>query len=271
MSTQPRVCSFESRRSDDMRSLIERHGGTGTVVASMQEVPLEDNTAVVEFANQLRDGAIGYVVFMTGVGARTLQDALSATDQFEPFLAALKQTKVIARGPKPTVVLREWGVGEFHTVAQPNTWRELVELLDDKPFDLSGATIAVQEYGIPNTELYAAIETRGAVVYPVPVYRWKLPDDTAPLAGAIAQTIAGDFDILMFTSANQARNVLTVASENGHRDAFVKAAWDCLVASIGPTCTETLVAEGFEVGYESSPPKMGQLVRGAIQQFEAQT
>jgi uroporphyrinogen-III synthase len=45
-----RVCSFESRRADEMRSLIERHGASATVVPSMREVPLESNSPVFAFA-----------------------------------------------------------------------------------------------------------------------------------------------------------------------------------------------------------------------------
>ncbi len=37
------------------------------------------------------------------------------------------------------------------------------------------------------------------------------------------------------------------------------------VASIGPTCSEALTDNGFPVHYEASPPKMGPLIRGAIE------
>lgn len=269
MTSSPRVCSFESRRNSEMQSLIERHGAVPTVVASMQEVPLDDNAIAIDFADKLDAGEIDIVVFMTGVGARTLADAVAGQSRLDGFLDQLKQRTVIARGPKPVVVLREWKVTDFHTVAQPNTWRELVELLDAGDFELTGKTVAVQEYGIPNQQLYDAIAERGAAVFPVPVYRWKLPDDTAPLAEAIRKAVAGDFDVLMFTSANQVRNVLTIADEVGLRSEFLEAAAGTSIASIGPTCSETLVAEGFEIAYEADPPKMGQLVRGAIEAWLA--
>lgn len=269
MSSPTRVCSFESRRNAEMRSLIERRGGIATVVPSMQEVPLDDNAIAIDFADQLDAGAIDFVVFMTGVGAQTLADAVASRSRLEPFLAQLKQRTIIARGPKPVAVLRKWGINDFHIVRQPNTWRELVELLDTDTFELNGRTIAVQEYGIPNQQLYNDLTARGATVFPVPVYRWKLPDDTVPLAGAIESAIAGEFDILLFTSANQARNVLTVADQNGLRTPFLQAATHCHIASIGPTCTETLIEEGFEVAFEADPPKMGQLVRGAMESYVA--
>lgn len=268
--SKPRVCSFESRRRDEMRSLIERHGGEATVVASMQEVPLEDNTAALELADKLEAGTVDYLVFMTGVGAETLRAAIEQQNRFQGFFDALRGTTIILRGPKPKSVLHKWGIGNAHIVKEPNTWRELVLLIDEMLFDLQGKTVAVQEYGVTNTRLYAALEHRGAVVLPVPVYRWKLPDDTAALSDAIAATVAGRYDAIMFTSANQLHNVLQVATESGSREAFVAAAKNCLVASIGPTCSEAITAEGMTVGFEASPPKMGPFARGTLAMLNKQ-
>ena len=76
-SSRPlRVCSFESRKQDEMRSLIERHGGAATIAASMREVPLENNVAVFDFLDRLLAGELDAVIFMTGVGARALLEVV---------------------------------------------------------------------------------------------------------------------------------------------------------------------------------------------------
>jgi uroporphyrinogen-III synthase len=270
---KPRVCSFESRRNAEMRSLIQRHGGEPTVVASMQEVPLDDNTAAIDFATRVEAGEVDIVIFMTGVGAQTLRDTLEQSSEteskFKLFVEALKVTSIVLRGPKPKAVLTKWGLQDFHVVPEPNTWRELVTLLDESSLEIANKTVAVQEYGVPNRELYAALEQRGATVLPVPVYRWKLPNDTEPLRKAIEEVVAGTFDAVMFTSANQVRNVLQVADDAGLRDRFLEAVNACVVASIGPTCSETIVAEGMTVGFEASPPKMGPFVRGTLATLES--
>src|SRR5579862_3349998 len=89
-----RVCSFESRRSDEMRSLIERQGAAATVVPSMREVPLGSNERAFEFAEALLAGEIDVVVFLTGVGARTLIDAVDTRFDREEILAALRKVTV---------------------------------------------------------------------------------------------------------------------------------------------------------------------------------
>ena len=99
---------------------------------------------------------------------------------------------------------------------------------------------------------------------PVPVYRWAPPEDIEPLENAIRSIIAGRFDVLMFTSANQVSSVIDTAEQLGMHREWLDAAGRCRIASIGPTCSEAIRACGLHVNYEASPPKMGQLVRGAL-------
>lgn len=260
-----RVCSFESRRGVEMKSLIERHGGVATVAPSMREIPLDNNPAAFSFADRLLAGKIDVVLFMTGVGATALLEVLETRYSREEIFAALQQAIVVVRGPKPTVVLRNWGVRIDHRAAEPNTWREVLQLFDAS-IPLKDKTVAVQEYGLPSVELYGEFAARGAQVLAVPVYRWALPEDTGPLEAAIRQTIAGQHDILMFTSAQQLTNALQVAEQLGLRDAWLAAAnQKCAVASIGPTATAALKAGGLRVDLEPTHPNMGSLVKESLE------
>jgi uroporphyrinogen-III synthase len=253
------VCSFESRRAIEMRSLIERQEGIATVAPSMREVPIEENAAAFEFAEQLLAGMIDVVIFMTGVGARALLEAVETRYDRDEFFKALDKCTTIVRGPKPTTVLRQWNVHIDHRAPEPNTWHELLRTIDDN-LSLGGKTVAVQEYGEPNDDFYRALENRGAVLVRVPVYRWAFPEDTGPLLAAIRATIAGEFDALLFTSAHQLANVLQAAENEGLRDAWLAAARKCRIGSIGPTASEAIRESGLQVDVEASPPKMGQLI-----------
>ena len=247
-----------------MRSLIERHGGEPTVVASMQEVPLESNTAALEFGDRLIAGEIDVVIFLTGVGARAVLDAIASRHDGEQIVTAFASTVVIVRGPKPVAVLKDRGIAIDHRAAEPNTWREVMDVIDNADIPVRGKVVAVQEYGEPNQNLYDELSRRGATVDAVPVYCWSLPDDVEPLREAIRGIVDGRFDLVLFTSANQAKNVMAVADKDSLRDNLLAGAAKCLIASIGPTCSAQLVELGFSVGFEASPPKMGHLVRGAM-------
>lgn len=247
-----------------MRSLIERHGAKATVAPSMRELPLDDNPAVFAFGDELFAGRVDITVFFTGVGARAVLDCLETRFERQSIVDAINATTVVVRGPKPVVVLREWKIGIDHRAAEPNTWRELLDTFDDLA-PLAGKTVALQEYGKPNVEFEAELKDRGANVLPVPVYRWALPEETGPLEAAIRDTIAGTFDVLMFTSAQQVEHVLQVAESVGLKEEWTNAARRCVIASIGPTNSEALAARGLPADLEAAPPKMGRLVQLIVQ------
>ncbi len=243
-----------------MRSLIARQGGDPTVAPSMREIPLEENDAAFEFAEKLLAGRIDAVLFLTGVGAQALLDALKLRHDETVVLAALDRAFVAVRGPKPTAVLKKWGVHIDVKAPEPNTWRETAAAIR-AAVDLHGKTVAVQEYGKPNPELIEGLERRGAIVTRVPVYRWALPEDTGPLRGAIEEIAAGRIGAVLFTSAQQAVHMLDVAAEMG-REAGLRAALAerTVVGSIGPTTSETLREHALPVDLEPEHPKMGPLV-----------
>ena len=263
-SASLRICSFESRKAAQMQSLIEKQGGIATVAPSMQEVPLRDNPEVFSFVERLMEGRIDVVIFFTGVGAKILLKIVATQHDTDEFFAALNRCAVIVRGPKPVPVLRDWNVHIDHKAAEPNTWREILDVIDAE-LDIAGKTIVVQEYGKPNEEFTRQLEQRGATVVSVPVYRWAMPDDLGPLIAAIRSTIDADFDVLMFTSANQLSNVLEAADSIDLRDDWLAAAAKCVIASIGPTASETIHDAGLPVDVEASPPKMGRLMKQTIE------
>ncbi|WP_417378625.1 uroporphyrinogen-III synthase [Gimesia sp.] len=259
------VCSFESRKSDAMTSLIERNQGNPTLVHSMDEIPLEDNAQVKSFCEKLFRGEIDVIVFMTGVGATALLNAAELYFPRDQVLDAFRRIIVVVRGPKPTVVLRNWEVPIHYSAPEPNTWHEIISVLDEKKFSVTGKHVAVQEYGKPVEGFYEALRNRGAQVLPIAVYRWALPDDTSGLRNAIHATIRGEYNVLMFTSAQQITHVLQIAEEEQVKEDWLLAASKTMIASVGPACTEALQEAGLPVDFESSPPKMGPLVKDALQ------
>jgi uroporphyrinogen-III synthase len=247
-----------------MLSLIERHGATATIVPSMREVPLDSNPEVFAFAESLLARRVDVVVFLTGVGAKTLLEVVETRFVRETFLDALRRVTIAVRGPKPVAVLRGWNVPITIRAAEPNTWRELVRALDDAGA-VAGKRIAIQEYGRPSTELYQDLRRRGAAVEPVSVYRWMLPENLGPLRAAVQATLDGQFDVLLFTSAHQLDCVLETAETSGVKEAWLAAARSCVIGSIGPTASETIRESGLPVDVEAQPTRMGQLVRVAIE------
>ncbi|MFP6769007.1 MAG: uroporphyrinogen-III synthase [Planctomycetaceae bacterium] len=246
-----------------MEALIIRHGACPTVVASMQEIPFDENPAALRFVRSLREGHVDVVVFLTGVGARALRTAIGVECSDDEFVSLLGRCTIVTRGPKPGIVLGKWGLRPDAQAAEPNTWREVVTALSGLEA-IAGQTIAVQEYGIANAEFYQELRDGGARVLPVPVYRWCLPDDTGPLESGIRRTVDGGFDVLLFTSANQLSNVLEIAERLGLAAEWRQAAKQCVIGSVGPMASDAVREAGLQVDVEPKKPKMGPLVRETL-------
>ena len=261
------VVAFESRRAQEMATLIARHGGVPIVAPAMREVPREENSAAFTFAEKLLAGQLDSVIFMTGVGTRRLIEILETRYARESIIPKLASLTVVARGPKPGQVLRELQVPITIMVPEPNTWREILQELDDNPRGITvrGGRIAVQEYGVPNELFIRELKERGAEVLRVPIYQWALPEDLAPLGTALARLVEGCVGIALFTTATQVEHVLKVAAISGISDQVLEALRNCVVCSIGPTCTEALLSHGIAVDLEPQHPKMGALVHEAAE------
>jgi len=261
-----RVLSLESRRAKEMASLISSYGGRPVSAPSMREVPLESNAEAMAFADVLERDGFDLVILLTGVGTRTLIAVVERVKGGrDAFLAALKRTKILARGPKPVAVLREVGIVPWLTAPEPNTWREVLAVLDEKRQELSlaGKRVAVQEYGAANPDLLAGLEQRGARVTRVPVYQWALPEDTGPLEAAVRAIAAGEIDVALFTTATQVVHLLKVAQSLGLAEAVRRGLAACVVGSIGPTTSEEMREHGIAPDVVPEHPRMGFLVREA--------
>jgi uroporphyrinogen-III synthase len=257
------VVSFESRRAREIAAIIESHGGEPRVAPSMRETPLEENPEALAFAEQLFAGKIDLLLCLTGVGTRYLAEVIAARHGLERFVEALRGIPIVARGPKPVKALRELGAPPTITVPEPNTWREVLATLDAHQLPRPGSRVAVQEYGVTNADLVRGLEERGATVAPVPVYRWALPEDLAPLRDAIRALVAGEARIVLFTSAQQVHHLFQVAATMGETERLRDALARGMVASIGPTCSEALREHDLPVHLEPEHPRMGHLVKEA--------
>ena len=200
-----RVLALESRRRTELAALIRTYGGQPIEAPALREVPLESNPAALDFANALMRDEYDIVIFLTGVGTRVLVSVVERACPREAFIAALARTKVVVRGPKPLAVLRDLHVPIWVAAPEPNTWRDVLAAIEAKAEErpLRGARLAVQEYGVSNTELLEELRGRGARVTPVPVYRWALPEDVEPLEKAVTAIARGEVDVVVFTTSVQ--------------------------------------------------------------------
>src|ERR1044071_535770 len=134
-----KVVSFESRRAKEMAELIHRYGGEPFVAPSMREIPLHENQAALSLLPEVESGKFDFLILMTGVGTKTLNEVLLTRYSQEKIKSALQKVQLVARGPKPVAALKDLGVQPAIVVPEPNTWREVLASLDSEPDPELGA------------------------------------------------------------------------------------------------------------------------------------
>lgn len=259
------VAAFESRHAEEMARLIERHHGVPHVSPSMREVSTASQHQAVALAEGLLAEQFDALILMTGVGLRKWWDAVEGRVDSSQLLDRLRRIATIARGPKPCVALKALGLEPTLRVPEPNTWRELLTTLD-KHLPVAGRRVAILEYGLPNPQLTAGLAARGAEVTAVKIYDWELPAETGPLEENARRLAQGQIDVALFTSSQQYAHLMLIAQRLGLDAAVSAGLRGAVVASIGPTTTETLAAHGVSVDIEPEHPKMGHLVAAAAAQ-----
>lgn len=254
------IAAFESRRANELARMLEKSGAKAFVSASMMESTVDDAKEIVDFAHMLMTGQIDVMIFLTGVGFEYFIDIASQRVEQQRLLDSLADMTTLVRGPKPLAAMRKWKLNPTLKADPPNTWREVLSALDQwQP--IANLTIGIQEYGKPSVSLLAGLEARGAKVHRLLVYRWELPNDIQPLIDNAVRIKEGKIDVAMFTSAQQVIHLLNVSAQQGIRDEVLDGLQQAIIASIGPTTTETLHEFGISVDIEPEHSKMGHLIQ----------
>jgi uroporphyrinogen-III synthase len=254
-----RVAMFEARFKDEFANLLRKQGAEPLVGPTMVEAPLELGDELRGFASALRAGEIDVLLVLTGVGNRKLATLLEPIMDKGELRDRLNAITVAARGPKAVGALRELGVKAKVVAPEPHTWESLLDALS-AAVELEGKRVALQQYGVPHERLTQALAERGAKVLQVPVYRWQLPEDLAPLESVIDAVCSGSVDVLLFTSGPQAGALVEVAGRMGREAALREALGKLALGSVGPSCTEAMRNLELEPDFEPEHGKMGHLV-----------
>src|SRR3954454_16539908 len=215
------VAVTAARRSEELGALLDRRGARVGYAPAIRIVPLADDADLVAATGQVLAAPVDLVVATTGVGFRGWLEAAEAWDL--PLREHLRSTRVLARGPQARGAIRGAGLVDAWSPESESSAEVLQHLLSGAEGPLPGRRIAVQLHGDPLPELVAGLVRAGAEVVKVPVYRWVLPEDTAPLQRLVGSVIAGTVDAVTFTSAPAAASLLRVAGDLGRRDELVAA------------------------------------------------
>jgi uroporphyrinogen-III synthase len=256
------VAVTAARRREELGALLDRRGARVVYAPAIRIVPLADDTELVAATRAVLAAPVDLVIATTGVGFRGWIEAADAWDL--PLVEHLKHARVMARGPKARGAIRGGGLVDAWSPESESSAEVLSHLLSGAEGPLEGRRIAVQLHGDPLLDLVSALQESGAEVLTVPVYRWVLPDDVAPVRRLVESTIAGTIDAITFTSAPAAASLLTVADELGRRAELVAAMRERVLAiAVGPVTAAPLEAVGVPT-LQPERARLGALAREVV-------
>lgn len=254
------VAVTADRRSAEQIELFTRRGARVLHAPTMATQYLDDEAALRRATDEVLEDPPDIVIITTGIGLRAWFEAAQGWDLGDALLAALRPARLVARGIKAAAAARQWGL-EVHVQPPSERLDDAVALLIKD--GVGGLRVVVQEHGQPTGEAAVDLELAGAEVVPVPVYRWRLPDDPAAALRLVDATLAGEVDAITFTSAPAVTNLFTLADlhDNGPalRAAFNRGG--VVAGCVGSVCAGAASDEGVEAPLFPSLGRLGLLVR----------
>jgi uroporphyrinogen-III synthase len=231
------------RRRDELSALLQRRGAKVIAAPTITIVPLGDDQALHAATEACVGLAPDIVIATTGIGFRGWLEAAEGWGMGDTLRAALNRARLIARGAKPCGAIRAADLREDWSAVTESSEEILERLLEQ---GIAGRRIAVQLHGGPQAGFTDALRAAGAAVVEVPVYRWTLPPDVAPVRRLVGQLTAGQVDAVTFTSAPAVQALLEIAGDSAD-EVLDRFRGPTMAACVGPVTAAPLVEQDVPV------------------------
>ena len=266
------VAVTAARRREELISLLERRGARVVSAPAIRILPLSDDTKLLAATQACLAEPLDIAIATTGIGFRGWVEAAEGWGLGDRLRARLSEATLLARGPKARGAIRAAGLVDAWSPEGESTSEVLDHLLGGEPFGgagLEGRRIAVQLHGEPLLDVVEALEAAGAQVVQVPVYRWALPADLAPVHRLVDLVVSRQVDAVTFTSAPAAASLLTVAGNLGQHAEMVDALrGDVLACCVGPVTAAPLRRQDIPTR-QPERFRLGALVREVVSALPA--
>jgi len=256
------IALAEGRQLEELAQMLEAEGAGVLRCPMIGMLDPPDPRPVAQWLRELTADSFGYVVLLTGEGLRRLVATAERENIREAVIAALGQTRLVVRGPKPVRALREVGLAPTLVAAAPTT-DGVIETLRGEA--LQGQTVGVQLYSEANPPLVEFLQAAGASVRAVQPYVYAPAADADRVVDLIGQMAKGAVDALVFTSSPQVDRLFAVAHERKLDDELRNGLGQTSVAAVGPIVADNLRQRGIEVAIV---PPQGFVMKNLVQHIK---
>jgi uroporphyrinogen-III synthase len=236
----------ETRQLDVLASLLERRGAAvlRCPLVGIRDAP-DQQPVMVWLKRRLTLPSDDVIVFYTGEGVERLHTCARRIGIEADFVAALRRTRKLTRGPKPRRALRRLDLEAELEAAEPTT-DGLIETL--MKIELPHRRVAVQLYAADqDMRLVDYLRRRNVDPDCVAPYVYASATEDAQVIELIVKLAGNEIDAIAFTSKAQVQRLKKLARDK-NLDAELRAGLSAArVAAIGPIVAAELEASGFRV------------------------
>jgi uroporphyrinogen-III synthase len=247
------------RRWEEQAELLRRRGAGVVHGPSIRTLPVGPDEELFGVTEALLLDPPDLVIANTGIGMRAWMAAADSWGLGDALLTMLKDSVVLARGPKASAAVHQSGIS-VASCAPSERLDELISIALQLGID--GRRVAFQRHGDESPQVTARLRAAGATVIEVPVYRWILPVDLTPareLVDAVAQRTV---QAVTFTSAPAVRNFLLIAQEQDRFADVLSAFNESIVPMVvGPVCAAAALDIGINYPLMPDRYRIGPMIR----------
>jgi uroporphyrinogen-III synthase len=273
------VAITSSRRGIELCHIVKSFGGIPYLVPTVGIIDAGISMKEVElFINNVINQPVEYFVFMTGLSVHYLFRAASILKLRDELVRGIRRSTVIARGNKPSFILRSLGI-LTNIEPGPSTAGGILKVLKSR--DIKGKRIAVISNGNGSESFKDELELEGSRIFDLQLYSYSsLLDKTADsilkemgykqqvkptiqsTSKLIHDIMNGAVHVITFTSPPSVFELFRVSDMNnnifGLRSALNE---QVIVASVGPSTSEALRQNAIGVDVMPEINKMGPMVK----------
>jgi uroporphyrinogen-III synthase len=250
------------RPRDELAGLLENRGARVVLAPALRIVPSADDGELRAATRACLETPPDIVLVNTGIGMRGWLEAADGWGLGDPLRAVLARAYLVTCGPNAHAAVRTAGLQDRWSPTG-ESFEEVVDHLSAR--GISDLTVAVQLNGESQPEYTEAMQTAGARMIEVPVYRWAPPTDPAPLYRLVDLINGRLVDAVTFTSAPAVGALLRAAGPDCD---LLLAAFktDVLAACVGPVTAAPLRRHGVPV-IAPTRARLSALVRAIVDEL----
>ena len=232
-------------QAEEVAEIIRQRGGKPYFMPTIEIKLARDLAPIKKFIEELAEGKIDFVIFMSVNGVNLLFSAAESLGQSAKLKESLGRTAVVAVGPRTA---KELDSSQIHVDLIPPEYTSdgIVESL--RKIGVQGKSIRIPRTSAATHSLTEKLEAVSGLPEEVHVYDSAVPEEEGLKKQFFRDLSAGKIHAIIFGSSLGAKNLLKMLNGQASREKLVELLnTKVTVVAIGPVTANTLNELGVKV------------------------